>query len=188
MKNCISTFLFLTVLALQSIAQPTGTPLVLTTDGQWKNEIIKFPLGFAPDIKFIGYEDIRFLQGWNNQESEEFWSYGFAWLVEEDPQISVATLEEKMNSYYDGLMNLNNDTSQKTISNFTKNTGSENTYSGTIKTIDAFFTKEALLLNVKVKTSYCEVLQKHVVLFHLSPQAFDAAVWQELAKIKVKCE
>jgi len=54
---------------------------VLQTDSTWTKEIIKFPLGFAQEIKFEGFEDLRFPSGWAKQDSPDFWSYVWAWSI-----------------------------------------------------------------------------------------------------------
>ena len=36
---------------------------ILSAPDKWQSEIIPFPLGFAPAINFIGFEDLRFSPG-----------------------------------------------------------------------------------------------------------------------------
>ena len=85
-------------------AQNHQDSLVLTTNDQWRNEMINFPLSFAPEIDLKGYEDIRFLKGWHEAKSEEFWSYGFVWVLKEKPLLSEKSLNIMINQYFDGLM------------------------------------------------------------------------------------
>ncbi len=54
---------------------------VFVTDSTWTKEILKFPLGFARDIPYEGYEDLRFHEGWAKKQSDGFWAYIFAWHV-----------------------------------------------------------------------------------------------------------
>ena len=192
MKYLASIQLLVVISVFNLKSQTAETPFVLTVDSQWHTEIIEFPLSFAPEIKFEGYEDLRFLKSWNDRNSDEFWSYGYAWILNKDPELSESNLSEKINSYYNGLMNLNSNdpekSVQKTSSTFTKSKSSEDHYTGNIETLDAFFTKEPLKFNVQVESSYCEALQKHIVLFHLSPKSFEDEVWKQLKRIKPKCE
>ena len=77
---------------------------VLTAPENWQSEIIPFPMGFALDIDFIGFEDLRFAPGWNDAGSEEFWTYSFVWYIETYGAMTESKLTESFNSYYDGLM------------------------------------------------------------------------------------
>ncbi len=69
----------------------------------WVTEKIEFPLGFAPEIKFSGVEDIRFTKGWSDQKSAEFFSYLFIWYVNENPALTEQNLRENTQMYFDGL-------------------------------------------------------------------------------------
>lgn len=45
---------------------------LIKADSTWGKEIIEVPFWFAPEIKYKGYEDIRFAQGWENIDSNGF--------------------------------------------------------------------------------------------------------------------
>ena len=76
------TFILLIVGQLMSFGQEQET--VLNSPDNWRKEIIAFPIGFAPEIKFKGFEDIRFAPGWSDSTSNEFWTYTFVWYIEKD--------------------------------------------------------------------------------------------------------
>ena len=84
---CLSHSLF------QSSAYPPSLPV----------EQIKFPLSFAPSIKFSGFEDIWFAPGWSRSDSPEFWTYKFAWKIDEDPRLSEERLAALAEIYFDVL-------------------------------------------------------------------------------------
>jgi len=168
---------------------------VLKAPDNWISEIIPFPLGFAREIEFVGYEDIRFAPRWADSSSQEFWTYTFVWYVDTGPAMSVSKLTQIYNSYYDGLMgvNDNNQTTNKnavklnkTISKFVKVAGG---FSGTVTVYDRFFSKDYMTLNVKIKESFCPKMKKQIILNDLSPKDFDDEVWKlfDDVKVNVKC-
>ncbi len=105
---CKKSGLVLTFFAISSVlifGQERET--ILSAPDNWKSEIIPFPLGFAPTIDFVGFEDLRFAPGWSDSTSQEFWTYTFAWYIEKDSGMTESRLTELFNSYYDGLMGIN---------------------------------------------------------------------------------
>lgn len=169
---------------------------ILSAPDNWQSEIIPFPLSFAPEIDFVGYEDLRFSPGWSDSTSQEFWSYTFVWFIEMYSAMTESKLAESFNIYYDGLMgvDLNNqaDTTHsnqldKTLCLFVKtNVG----FSGKMRVYDAFFTKDYMTLNIKVKESFCPETNKQIILCHISPKVFDDKVWQIFndVSLNVKCD
>ena len=190
--------LFLLAATLQPLyGQSEKDRFVLTQDERWRTELFDFPLSFAPEVDYEGYEDIRFLKGWSNQESDEFWSYAFVWVLKDEPVITAASLARDMNYYFDGLMKLPGQAAMEgteaasikaSESVFDKDNDSKYSFYGTIKTKEAFFTQKVITLNVKVEQSYCGQSDQYFVLFRLSPLDFSASIWDQLSEVKVVCE
>lgn len=191
------TMLFL-MLFLASILPVFGQEkeTVLTSPDTWQSEIIPFPISFAPEIDLKGFEDLRFAPGWADSTSQEFWTYTFVWYVEEKSAMTEAILTEYFNYYYDGLMGVNRinkaDTANlvkldKTLCLFIK---TDEGFSGKMRVFDNFFTKDYLILNIKVKESFCPEMKKHIISCDISPKSFDHLVWEifEEVKIKVDCK
>jgi len=169
---------------------------ILSAPDKWQSEIIPFPLGFAPAINFIGFEDLRFSPGWNDSSSQEFWAYSFAWYIEKDSAMTESKLTETFNSYYDGLMGVdinnqadttNSNPLDKTLCLFVK---TKEGFTGKMRVYDRFFTKDYMTLNIKVKESFCPKTNKQIILCDISPKAFDNEVWEifDDVKLKVKCD
>jgi hypothetical protein len=167
---------------------------VLSSPDNWQGEIIPFPLGFAQEIDFEGFEDLRFSPGWNDPNSQEFWTYMFVWYVEKVSPMTESKLTEYFNLYYDGLMGIddnNRDTTNsnqldKTICLFVK---TDEGFDGKMRTYDRFFTKDYITLNIKVKESFCPETNKQIIRFDISPKDFDHEVWGifDDVSLKVKC-
>ena len=185
----IAIFIFTTHTNIYAQEQET----VLSSPDNWQSEILTFPLGFAQDIDLVGFEDLRFAPGWSDSTSQEFWAYMFVWYVEKNSAMTEQKLTEYFNSYYDGLMGINNrDTTKinqldKTICLFIKTTEG---FTGKMRVYDRFFTKDYIILNIKIKESFCDNTNKQIILCDITPKNFNHEVWNifDDVKIKIKCE
>lgn len=163
---------------------------ILSTPEGWPVELIPFPLNFAPSIDFVGVEDIRFAPAWSDTTSQTLWTYTFVWYIDKDEPMTESRLAELVENYYDGLMRVGTEgapTAKETLAVFIK---TDEGFSGRIRVYDNFFTKEEMILHVKVREDFCEASNKQLVLFELSPKAFDDPVWEmfEQVKLVVACE
>ena len=166
---------------------------VLTADSTWIKEIIEFPIGFAQEIEFEGFEDLRFPKGWSNQESPNFWSYVWAWSLDNVEYLNIDELEKNIQLYFDGLLGLNSNNNneenfQKTNAIFIKKetTKINNHYIGKVKTLDTRYTKKPMTLNVLVKQHYCKRQKKSIILFRFSPKKFSNGVWKILNEVTLR--
>ena len=193
-KKSVLVLLVLTVGSILAYGQENES--ILSAPDNWQSEIIPFPLGFAPAIDFVGFEDLRFSPGWSDSTSQEFWVYSFAWYIEMDSAMTESKLTESFNIYYDGLMGavFNNqaDTTNsiqldKTLCLFVKTNAG---FTGKMRVYDAFFTKDYMTLNIKVKEFFCPKTNKQIILCDISPKTFDHPVWKIFndVKLEVNCE
>ena len=160
----------------------------LETNPDWYKEIFYFPLGFARDINYYGIEDARFPPGWRVKESNEFWSYVFAWKIENDRKLTKEELVDDLIKYYNGLMTVVNRT-ERDMSNITTVSLNESSdintsHRGLISTYDAFIDNEMIELNVSVDQKLCEEDQTLYLIFRISPQDFEQEIWKELYAVK----
>lgn len=191
-SKLVLIIIFVTISSVLSYAQEIES--VLSAPDNWKSEIIPFPLGFAPTIDFIGFEDLRFLPNWTDSTSQEFWTYTFVWYIEKDSPMTESKLTESFNAYYDGLMgvDLHNQADStksnqldKTRSLFVKNNEG---FTGEMRVYDRFFTKDYMVLNIKVKEIFCPNTNKQIIFCDISPKLFDHAVWNMFDDVKLKVE
>lgn len=167
---------------------------VLSAPDNWISEIIPFPLGFAQDIDFVGYEDLRFAPQWSDSTSQNFWTYSFVWYIENHSAMTESKLTETFNSYYDGLMGVdiknqadstNANQLDKTLCLFIKTSEG---FTGKMRVYDRFFTKDYMTLNIMVKEMFCAETNKQIIRCDISPQAFDHTVWEIFDNVKIKVE
>ncbi len=192
-KNLLFLFVF-TICSLMIFSQEKGS--VLNTPDNWLKEIIPFPMKFAPEIDFVGFEDLRFAPGWSDSTSQEFWTYSFAWYIENDSPLTEKKLTESFNRYYDGLVDVDStnqaDTGNlhhldKTLSLFVQ---TKDGFTGKMRLYDAFFTNDYIILNIKVKEYFCHKTNMQIILCYLSPKSFEHRVWNifDDVKINIKCD
>ena len=187
MKNTLIIFaLFL--YSITTVAQEEKSLNILDADSTWIKEIIEFPIGFAQDIKYEGFEDLRFPPGWSKEDGPNFWSYVWAWSINNIEEVTIDELERNIQYYFDGLLGLDfykidDKPLRKTNAVFIKKDNSH--YIGKVKTHDTRYTKKPMTLYVQVESHYNKEESNTVLLFRFSPKKFQDDVWSLLKTVKV---
>jgi tetratricopeptide (TPR) repeat protein len=164
---------------------------LLKTDSTWGKEVFTFPLRFAKELDYKGFEEAHFPRGWNKEDSPEFWSYAFAWEVNLVDDLTAKKLEKDLQIYFDGLLQSVNKekgkTLPKTIAKIskTKDSNGLHKFSGTVNIYDSFITKKPLLLIVKIEKQECKQSQKAFIVFKFSPKQFNNDIWDILEEIEL---
>jgi tetratricopeptide (TPR) repeat protein len=164
----------------------TGRLDILQTD--WGKEIFAIPLPFARSMNLVGFEDARFTKGWAKPDSDEFWSYVFAWKIDHEGAIPEELLERNISLYFEGLMSNGKESLESTaVTEFTRvGTSSDPmTFTGTTDFMDTRLTKDRLTLNVQVESRQCSDQGKAVIVFWFSPKPHTHAIWSKLNTVKV---
>lgn len=162
----------------------------------WGSEFFTFPISFAREIPYIGYEEAVFPPGWSNQESNQFWSYVFAWKVDAHSPLLIEDLKTNLNRYFDGLLDSQNKqngstilvTSASMVKDDTldkKNNNTFTSYKGSVYLFEGRYTQKMMTLYMTAEQSFCEKEQKTTVMFRFSPQLFEEAIWQELNAVSL---
>ncbi|WP_460218852.1 hypothetical protein [Psychroserpens sp. MEBiC05023] len=189
MKTFVLT-LFCFLGSLLMFSQDEDILGVLESDTTWLKEIIKFPISFATEIKYTGYEDLRFTKEWRNQNSEDFWCYMFVWHVDGIQKPTATDLEQQLKFYYNGLMAAVNKKKDfevpNTKVNFIKTDDKEADFLGRVYMYDSFSSEGMITLNVQVKSYYCKINNTTNIVFELSPQGFVHEIWERFKTIKIK--
>ncbi|GAA0745166.1 hypothetical protein [Gaetbulibacter jejuensis] len=186
MKQLLICFAIL-ITTLVSAQDETHQNL-LVTDSTWAKEVFKFPIGFAQDISYSGFEEAQFPKGWGTKESPRFWSYAFVWHIEGEIDIDEHTLENDLQLYFDGLMDMktNGNIENDILKTNVLLVKTKTSYKGKLKTFDRLKTKEIITLNVTVEEHYCKDKNTTLLLFRFSPKSFDDSIWNELNTIILK--
>jgi hypothetical protein len=166
-------------------------PYHLPTPKDWGIERFLLPASFAPGITYKGVEDIRFMPGWANAKSNEYWSYTFLWYLDGKVETTDTIITNNLKAYYTGLISVNgkNIPAEKLIPVETAFKPAINMYEGDVKTFDGSVTmtdymqQKKITLNAKVHLQYCAGKDKTFIFYELSPQWLTDAVWQKLDAI-----
>lgn len=159
---------------------------VFSKKNTWGKEILDFPLGFAREIPYQGYADIRFHKDWTKENKAGFWSYLFAWYVKGNQNPTLKELETYMKYYYDGLVDGKRPDRPESIVLFLKSDSEDIDYVGKMSLFDRFTTNKVLVLHIEVKTLYCQENNTSNIVFRISPKPFDHVIWKELKSVKLK--
>lgn len=167
-------------------------PYELLIPAGWGVERFSLPPDFAPEIRFKGVEDIRFMPGWGEIKSEEHWSYCFLWWLEGKPVIDASILESHLKAYYSGLVARNiisgniplarQVPTNASIKKFRTSPGDMETLGGTISMLD-YHSLEPMVLNCQIHVKIIASANKSAIYFEVSPKPLSHPVWQRLNEI-----
>ncbi|MEE9348675.1 MAG: serine hydrolase domain-containing protein [Flavobacteriaceae bacterium] len=161
---------------------------ILKTEN-WGKEVFTFPIRFAKEISYTGFEEAHFPKGWRKEDGPEFWSYAFVWQIDENFTLSNKQLTTDLQTYFDGLLqSVNKEKGKllpKTIVTLNKVKG-HSKFLGNLKIYDSFITKKPLKLNVSIEQLQNNYNHKTTILFRFSPKEFSDDIWQTLNKITLQ--
>lgn len=164
---------------LQFFPEHAPQPYSIQADG-FAVEKSKFPLDFAPAIAYNGIDDIRFLPGFYNDKSDEFWGYCFLWYLDGDMIFTEQAVQRDLTNYYNGLNQQT--TTAVTVKKVKPATGYEAAFDCTINTVDKFVTQKPIVLHATVNIKRCT--GKTLAFFEITPQQVNSNVWQQLHNLR----
>ncbi len=103
-KLLLVVVLFLLAFIPASVAQDVKAK-ILTEPADWKFERINFPFGFAPELKFHGFEELRFSPGMFDTKALDYFTYIFVIETYYINKFDKETLYDFLKKYYRGLSN-----------------------------------------------------------------------------------
>jgi hypothetical protein len=152
----------------------------------WGEELIPFPIEFAPGIAYQGEEHLRFTPGWGKPETEEFWSYCFLWWVDDKAVITKESLERDLKEYYSGLVGRNIESrkidAKKIVPTTTSFKATKTGFEGAVNMLD-YMEQKPIVLNVRIDLQDCSSEKKKAVFISVSPQSAAHAVWKQFGEI-----
>ena len=165
----------------------------------WSPELILFPIDFASDIPYKGFEELRFAPGWGNANSNEKWAYTILWWLDDVYQFDENILRSNLETYFTGLTkrraiadSLDMTKYQKATAKVQKvktETGDVQTFTASASIYDAQVTRKPGILYFKVHIKDCPDKSRTIVLFEVAGNSFTDKVWHQLGKIngEFKC-
>jgi hypothetical protein len=83
---------------------PASPPPAWPVPDGWRREVIPFPLDFAPTLAHRGFEEIRFAPGFFDPKAGGYWSYVFAWRLDDTAELDAVALGGELAVYFRGLV------------------------------------------------------------------------------------
>lgn len=188
MKNILLILCCLNIsVVLSQIKQEIS---ILNNTKNWKKEIIKFPIDWAPNLKVTGFEELLFSPKWADPKDDEFWSLIIAWKIDATTLLTLKEIENNFKSYFDGLMKPNHwakDFPNPKVK-FTKSKNSKTNFTGEMTFFDGFHTGKVMTVLIKGEQSFCVKHQKNSIVFRVSPQHKKHHIWKTLEEFELNKE
>jgi len=148
----------------------------------WKSETIPFPLDFAPSLSHRGVEELRFPPGMFDPAAPGYWSYVFAWRLDDPAALDAAALGGELTAYFRGLIRAVDSTLAVDPVTVTA-TAEEDRFALTAHVIDAFKTKQPVDLVGWARRTPCGGGAREKVLWVIVLARADAGVRGELDRL-----
>lgn len=186
-----TTCLSLMLAAIAGEPQPQPELLPPTPAG-WRFERINFPLSFAPELKYEGFEELRFAPGMFSPESDTYFTYIFAMKITNEATLDAAGLQSLLETYFCGLCwtvakekKFDIDVTKISAKVRAGKPDAQPTghFEATVESFDPFVTGKPLTLYLEmivIETSRTD----HRVFAAVSPKPADSPVWKVLRSLK----
>ncbi len=180
---------------LLSIASGEPAPkseLLPETPPNWRFERIDFPLSFAPELKYDGFEELRFAPGMFNAKSDTYFTYIFAMKITSEVSLGAKQLKSLLETYFRGLcqtvaegteFDIDASKIKATVQEDHYEAQSSRHFTVTLDSYDPFVTGKPLKLRLEML-----VIEKgandHRIFAAVTPKPTDSPVWKLLRKFK----
>lgn len=183
MKNLITTLLVI-FLMFAGFSQKKEELVIFAKTKNWQQEIIKFPIDWAPNLNLTGFEELLFSPKWKDSKSSDFWSLLIGWKVKASSPLLLKDIKYNLHSYFDGLMKPNH-WAQKFPEPIIHLRTTKNGFYGTMTFFDGFHTGKVMKVNILGEQKFYKEHRKSIISFRLSPKKFQHKIWKTLTSIKI---
>jgi len=165
-------------------ASASSGPLWPVPSG-WQHETFALPPAFAPQLPYLGTEELRFMPGFYTPGAVDFWSYDLAWWLAEPPAFDTATVSAALTAYFRGLATAVGGTRYhfdpaRFRSVLIPASSATSRLTGQVFTYDPFKTGEPVTLNVEVELRRCPAARRTAIVIALSPKPLTDSLWSRL--------
>lgn len=163
--------------------RPHPAPTLLKGPADWRFERLPIPPGFAPDIKWTGYEEARFAPGMFSTASTNYFTYVLAVSVEGTASIGTNDLADFLDKYFKGLSTgvgrrkgLVPDPAQLGAK-VTATKDAPNQFTARVPFFDTFNDGRRIVLNMEITALPRVAEKKTLVVLLITPQPVEAPIW-----------
>jgi hypothetical protein len=183
-------------LAGMAVAQPRPdtNPTILKAPADWRFEKMPVPPGFAPDIKFSGFEEARFSPGMFDNSAPTYFTYVLAFSLAGGPELDSAAIKDFLEKYYRGLSiglgrrkGFSPDPAQMNAE-VTPSPSDQKRFVATVTFFDSFTDGRKITLNIEARVVSRDASRITGLVLLISPQPKDNSIWQTLREIDGKIE
>jgi hypothetical protein len=169
--------------APKSPPPPQQTQVHWAPPAGWKKETLTFPLDFAPSLPYRGHEALRFAPSFFDPSAETYFTYVFAFILDDAPPFTPEAFATDLRTYFQGLMTaVGKKPSPPELHAVTLTADDPRHFHGTVHTVDAFGDGRKLELTIVGETLLCG--QQRVILASLSPRPTNDPIWATLEKVR----
>lgn len=181
-------------LMLAAIAgEPQLQPELLPpTPADWRFERIDFPLSFAPELKYEGFEELRFAPGMFKPESDTYFTYILAMKITNEATLDAAGLQSLLETYFRGLCGtvakekkFDIDVTKISAKVNADKSGAQpaGQFKATVESFDPFVTGKPITLHLEMVVIELGRTD-HRIFAAISPKPADSPVWTLLRTLK----
>jgi len=171
-----------------SVLSQKSNPIILDEPKDWLYEKIEFPLSFAPNILYKGFEELRFAPGMFNKSESMYFTYIFAVSINDKISFTEIEIRDFLYKYYKGLCasvakqkNFSIDTSKIKVV-LKKSVNRKNRHQifrASVNFFDVFSDGDLVLLNMELEVIIDRKNKKTYILSLVSPKSKQSKVWRE---------
>ena len=194
MRRIISWLLLSTFLCYglsETIADEPKDVIRLDVPKNWSGERITLPPGFAQNMQVKGIEEIRFAPGMFQPEAKDFFSYVIVFRLDDQPKLTVESLNAELLTYYRGLATAVSGGQIQTDSFSVTVLPTQHTqdaivddYTIALKWIEPFKTKKQQTLRIEIRSWQVPQQQRTWVFMNVSPNQPDDPIWQTMRGVR----
>jgi hypothetical protein len=172
----------------------SNNDFVIVAPPNWTQENYTFPLEFAKDVPYKGYEEALFSPFWGDRLSDECWTYVIIWWLQGSPPFNEKTFSQVLQQYYTGLARKSrpgtatpSDSASRAKVEVTKaktDSSDSATYNASATIYDGNISMSQLHINLKIHVLSCAKGKATVVIYEISPKDYASTVWQTLDTIR----
>jgi len=187
-KPCLRRALFLVALLggacgpAKTAAPRRETLVVWPTPAGWRKETMTFPLAFAPSLAYRGHEALRFAQSFFDPNADTYFTYTFAFILDDAPPFAPERFAADLRVYFQGLMSSVGKKPSPPEHHTVTLTGDATAFRGAAETVDAFGDGRRVELSIVGESQLCG--GRRIILASLSPRPPSDPIWSALESVR----
>ena len=187
----LSAILLVAVAFTMPVVATAQEPLKvdIETPKGWRTETLKLPTGFAKDMKWTGFEEVRFAPGMFRPDAEDFFTYCFVFCLPKQNPPDQKAMTAELLKYYRGLAvavtrRSGIDVKPKSFTlKLTPVKDSKTQLRGVMTWVEPFATKKPQTLLLEIELQSNDSIEGTLMKVAVSPKPHDAELWKPMRKM-----